>query len=230
MPLIPRVKSTFRSLFRKAQLDLDLDEELRSYIELLTEEKIREGKSPDDARRLALIELGKTDRVKEGVRELRLGASIETFFQDVRYAIRGLRKNAAFAATAILILAIGIGASTALFTAIHSVLLSSIPYDSPGDLVVGRKSIQGVQRGPISRVNYLDYRELNQTFDQFAAIGWGTAEITMTGGSRPELLQATAITWNLFKALRVEPVVGRSFTLDDEMSGDGTAVVLDYGV
>jgi putative ABC transport system permease protein len=230
VPILPRLKNTYRSLFRKSELESDLDEELRSYIELLAEQKVREGYSHDEAMRLARRDFGKFDRVKENVRELRMGAAIETFFQDVRYACRGIRKNAGFAATAIFILAIGIGASTALFTTIHSVLLRSIPYDSPESLVVGRKTIRGVQSGPISRVNYLDYREMNRTFDQLAAIAWGTMEVTMTGASRPDLLQATGVTWNLFEALGVEPVVGRSFGLDDELSGDGSAVVIDYGV
>ncbi len=230
MPLLPRIRNTYRSLFRKRELDRDLDAELQSYVQLLAEEKIREGKSQDDAWAAARAEVGRVGDVKENVREQRLGASIETFIHDVRYAFRGLRKNAGFAATAILILAIGIGGSTALFTTIHSVLLRSIPYDSAESLVVGRKTIRGVQRGPVSRVNYLDYRELNQTFEQFAAISWGTTEVTMTGGTRPALLQGTAVTWNLFKALRVEPVLGRSFTLEDETTGDGRVVVIDYGV
>ena len=217
MPLLPRMKNTFRSLFRKDELEQDLDEELRSYVDLLTEEKIRAGKASEEARKVALAEFGKIGGVNENVRERRLGVSIETFLQDIRYAFRCLRKNTGFAAVAILILAIGIGASTALFTTIHSVLIRSIPYDSPENLVVGRKAIRGVQRGPVSRVNYLDYREMNGTFEQFAAISWGTMEVTMTGDDRPQLLQATAVTWNLFDALRVEPVLGRSFTLEDEL-------------
>ena len=230
MPLFPRIRNTYRSLFRMSELEQDLDEELRSYLDLLTDQKIREGKDPEEARFAALAELGKVGHVKESVRELRLGASIDTLLQDFSYALRGLRKNVGFAATAILILAIGIGASTALFTTIHSVLLSGIPYDAPESLVVGRKSIRGVQSGPVSRVNYMDYRELNRTFEQFAAIAWGTMEVTKTGGSRPELLQATAVTWNFFRALGVDPVLGRSFSLEDEISGDGSAVVLDFGV
>ncbi len=229
MPLLSRIKNTYRSLFRKAELESDLDDELQSYVDLLVEEKVGEGNSADEARRLALAELGKVDRVKESVRERRVGASIETLYQDVRYAVRGLRKNVGFAATAILILAIGIGGSTALFTTIHSVLLRSIPYESPEELVVARKTIRDVERGPVSRVDYLDYREMNRTFDQLAAIMWGTWDVTMTGESRPQLLQATGVTWNLFKALRVEPVIGRSFTLEDEISGDGSGVVIDFG-
>ncbi len=230
MPILPRIRNTCRSLFKKQELDQDLDAELQSYLRLLAEEKMADGKGTEAAWAEARAEVGKVGAVKENVRERRLGASVETLFQDVRYAFRGLRKDLGFAATAILILAIGIGGSTALFTTIHSVLLGSIPYESAESLVVGRKTIRGVQRGPLSRVNYLDYRELNQTFEQFAAIVWGTAEVTMTGGTRPTLMQATAVTWNLFKALRVEPVLGRSFTLEDETTGDGRVVVIDHAV
>lgn len=229
MPLLPRIRSTFNSLFRKEELDQDLDEELDSFVELLTEEKTRVGMSPEEARRAAQAELGRIGHVKENVRERRLGYMIDTFFQDVSYAVRTLRKNVGFTAVAILILAIGIGASTALFTTIHAVLLRSIPFDEPDRLVVGRKTMDGRIAGPVSRVNYLDYREFNDSFEELAALGWFTRSRTMTGGQEAQLLQATFVTWNLFKTLRVDPIVGRSFLPEDEQQGDGNVVLIDHG-
>jgi putative ABC transport system permease protein len=230
MPLLPRLEGTFRSLFRKEELERDLDEELLSVLDLMIEEKIRAGMSPDEARRAARAEFGKLGRIKENVRERRLGAAIDTFFQDIRYAVRTLRKNVGFAAVAILILALGIGGSTALFTTIHSVLLSNLPFDDPDRLVVGRKTRDGGIAGPISRVDYLDLREFNDSFEELAALVWNTGDRTMTGGSEPRLLQGTFATWNLFNALGVEPVVGRSFLQDDELSGAGNPVVIDHGL
>lgn len=230
MPLLPRIKSTFRLLFRKEELERDLDEELRSYIDLLTEEKIRDGMSPEQARRAAQAEVGRIGRVKENVRERRVGMTVDTFLQDVRYAVRTMRKNVGFSAVAILILAIGIGASTALFTTIHTVLLSAIPFDEPENLVVGRKTRDGNIAGPVSRIDYLDYRELNQTFEDLAAITWSTQDRTMTGTDEPRLLRATFVTWNLFRTLRVDPIAGRSFLPEEESQGIGNVVVIDYGL
>jgi len=230
MPLLPRIKSTLSVLFRKEELERDLDEELRSYLELLTDEKLREGMSPEQARRAAEAELGRIGRVKENVRERRVGMMIDTFLQDIRYALRTMRKNVGSTLVGILILATGIGASTALFTTIHTVLLSPIPFDEPESLVVGRKTRDGNIAGPVSRVDYLDYRELNQSFQDLAAITWSTQDRTMTGGDEAQLLRATYVTWNLFKTLRVDPIVGRSFLPEEESQGVGNVVVIDYGL
>jgi predicted permease len=156
--------------------------------------------------------------------------TVDTFLQDVRYAVRTMRKNVGFSAVAILILAVGIGASTALFTTIHTVLLSAIPFDEPENLVVGRKTRDGSMAGPVSRIDYLDYRELNQTFEDFAAITWSTQDRTLTGRDDPRLLRATFVTWNLFRTLRVEPIAGRSFLPEEESQGIGNVVVIDYGL
>jgi len=225
-----RIISTFRSLFRKEELDRDLDEELASYLELLTAEKVRAGMSLEQARREARLELGGVEQVKEKVRERRVGYLIDTFFHDLRYAARTLRKNVGFTAVAIVILAIGIGASTALFTTIHAVLLRSIPFDEPDRLVVGRKTMDGRVAGPVSRVDYLDYRELTESFEELAALGWFTQSRTMTGGREAQLLRAIFVTWNLFKTLKVDPIVGRSFLLEDEQQGDGNVVLIDHGL
>jgi putative ABC transport system permease protein len=90
--------------------------------------------------------------------------------------------------------------------------------------------MQGNVAGPVSRPDYLDYRDLNQSFEDFAALGWFTQDRTMTGGDEPRLLQATYVTWNLFRTLRVDPIVGRSFLPEEESQGVGNVVVIDYGL
>ncbi len=230
MPLLPRIRSMFSSLFRKEALERELDDELRSYLELLTDENVKHGMGPEEARRAARAELGNMGRVKETVRAGRVGAVLDTFLQDVRYGVVSLRRSLGFATVSIVMLAIGVGASTALFTTIHAVLLRNIPYEEADKLVVARKTRQGEIAGPVSRVDYLDFRELNQSFEEFAALGWFTNRRTMTGGKDPELVRATWVTWNLFKTLRVDPALGRSFVLEDELRGDGTVVVIDHGL
>ena len=137
------VKSVFRSLFQKEELDKDLDEELQSYLDLVTQEEIDNGRPPPEARRLARLRLGGVEQVKERVRDHRLGVSLDTLSQDIRYSVRALRKNVGFAVVAASILAIGIGANTALFSTINSVLSGSGPFRGAGAAGVGPQDDRG---------------------------------------------------------------------------------------
>jgi predicted permease len=229
MRIYTRIMSTLRSLFSKSELDRDLDEELASYLDMLAEEKVRGGLSPEQARREAWIELGGVEQVKEKVRERRLGATLDTLLQDVRYAFRTLRKNAGFAVVAVLILTIGIGANTALFSTIHTVLLRAVPFGEPDQLVFGRKTREGQLSGPVARLDYFDHRELSESYEQLAALVDFSVQHTVTGGRQPELVQASYVTWNLFQALRVNPILGRHFVPEEEAQGGGGVVLISYG-
>jgi len=228
MQAYTRFISFFRSLFRKEQLDRDLDEELSSYLEMLTEEKVRAGMNRERARREARIELGGVEQVKEKVRERRLGASIATLFQDGRYALRTLRKNPGFTTVAVLILAIGIGANTALFSNIHSVLLRGIPFAEPDRLVAIGKTINERPAGWVSRVDYYDIREASRSFEELAALADFTVQNTVTGGPRPGLIQVHYVTWNFFATLGVNAIAGRRFLPEDETDRTPT-VLISYG-
>ena len=127
MKLWSRIKSTLRNLFRKPQIETQLDQELRAYIELVADEKISTGMSASEARRTALAELGGMEQVKQAVREHRAGTGIELLWQDVRYALRQLRRNRGFTLTAVITLGLGIGATTAIFSAVYSLLLRATP-------------------------------------------------------------------------------------------------------
>ena len=135
MRLYTRVASTLRTLFRKTELDRDLAEELTSYVDMLAEEKIREGTAPEVAYRQARIELGGAARVSEEVRERRLGAWIDMLFQDLRFAFRTLRRDLGFAVLAVITSGIGIGAATATFSAVNGVLLRPLPFTDAAELV-----------------------------------------------------------------------------------------------
>ncbi|GMR24194.1 MAG: hypothetical protein BMS9Abin37_2710 [Acidobacteriota bacterium] len=225
---LSRIKSTFRSLLRKEELERDLDEELQSYLNLLTEEKIQEGLRPDEAHRQARLELGGLEQVKDRTREERAGASIDTLFQDIRYALRTLGKNIGFSAIAVSILAIGIGANTALFSTINTVLLRQIPFENPDQLVMGQKTREGRLAGPVSKIDLLDYRRLNRSFEDVAAHGFISRQ-TVTGDGRPIAVRVGYDTWNLFQTLGVNPIAGRPFLPEEQELGGADVVLLSFG-
>jgi predicted permease len=223
------IKSALQSLCRKAELDGELDEELRSVLTMIVEEKIRAGVAPADAVRQAKIEMGGVEQVKEEVRRERMGAGLDTLVQDVRFSLRALRRNAGLTAIAALILAIGIGANTALFGTVHAALLRSLPFPDPHRLVLAQKTRNGEVSGPVSRVDYFDYRDGGSSFQELAALPDFTVQHTVTGGGDPELVQASYVTWNLFPALGVAPVAGRGFLPAEEAGGSASTLLISHG-
>jgi hypothetical protein len=167
--LVRILRSWSRVLFRRREVDRDLDEEIQAHLELTTHQYIARGMTPEEARRAAKFELGGVEQVKEAVRAARAGAWLDTFLQDVRFGFRMFRKNPGFTAGAILTLALGIGANTAMFS-VAGVLLSPLPYRNPDRLVTIWENNSRIPMDSISYPNFRDWQRGTRSFNQMAAI------------------------------------------------------------
>ena len=224
MPLVSRVISFARNLFQKRERDNDLEAEIRSQLDLLADQKIKEGLPQDEARRAAKIELGGVEQLKEQVRAVRTGAWLDSLLQDIRFALRMLRKNPGFTAVAVLTLALGIGANGAIFSVVNSVLLHPLGYNDPDRLV----TILHYGTSPISPANYLDYRRQSTSYEEMgAAESWGP---NLTGLQSPEHLIGLRVTQNMLPLLGVHPALGRLFVQGEDTAGNDHEVILSYGL
>src|SRR5262245_19057317 len=226
MPLLPRLSSLWRNLFRKSRKDQELTEEIDAYLEMLVEQKIKEGLDPAEARRAALIELGGREQVKEKVREARAGYYLETLGQDLRFALRMLLKNPVITLIAIFTLALGIGANTAIFSVVNAVLLNPVPYYDPQRLlwVTEGHPGQNYQSGWIR--HYLAWQAQSQAFEHLVAFDRGS--IDLTGRGAPERLDSLEVTANVFQALGLAPQVGRAFTPEEDRTSAARVALLGH--
>ena len=153
---------------------------------------------------------------------------METLFRDIRYGLRGLLKRPGFTVIALVALALGIGANTAIFSLVNAVVLQPLPYPEPDRLVWVWGKFSGGNRASVSPPDYLDFRSQNKTFEQFAATTTITAPATLTGSGEPERLSASIVTGNYFQALGVAPELGRGFSLDNEKPGSDQVTVISH--
>jgi len=156
---------------------------------------------------------------------------METLIKDIRYGLRGLWKRPGFTAVALITLALGIGANTAIFSLINAVLIRPLPFPEPDRLVWTWGNIRnGGNRASVSPLDYLDYRHQNRTFEQFAAMTSFSISANLTGGGEPQRLSGAGVTGNFFQALGVQPALGRTFLLENETNGRDQVAVLSYGL
>ena len=208
------------------QLEQDFKQELESHLGMLAEENIHRGMAPEEAERAARIRLGSLVQLKETNRELHGLPIVETLLQDARYALRMLRKNPSFTAIAILTLALGIGANTAIFSVVDAVILRPLPYPSPAQLVnvFEQRPQKGVPPTGPSYPELEDWRAQSRSFRYLAALAFH--KLTLTGRGEPTVVNTVVVTSDFFPLLEVKPLIGRTLLSDDFQRGAAGTVVL----
>ncbi len=218
--------SRFRAQASTQMVDRDFQHDLDTHLELATQENIRRGMTPEEAARAARIRLGGDTQLKETNRELRGLPFIETALQDFRFAFRMLRKNPGFSAIAILTLALGIGANTAIFSVVYAVLLKPLPYvDSDQLFTVFQQGIKDPNN--TNGFSYLNLRDFQQQADVFSDVSAAQShQLTLTGHGDAFVIDTSVVTPDLFTTFRVQPILGRGFVPDDGKPGAAPVVVL----
>jgi predicted permease len=203
-----------RALFRRDDMETELDEELCAHLEHQVEKHVQSGMSRQEAERRARIELGGLDQVKEECRDAWGVRFIETLLQDIRFGLRMLRKNPGFTAVAVLTLSLGIGATTAIFSVVDAVLLQGSPYQNPAQLVgISAKSPQG-EAGPVSAGDFNEWHRESQAFEGLAAYNVWEFRV-LSGMGDPDEVWTSPISAGVFHLLGINAIIGRTFAEND---------------
>ena len=222
------------SLTRRGRLEREMEEEMRFHLEMQIEQNLEAGMSPEEARQAARRQFGNQTWLKETSREMWSLNSIETLIQDLRYGARMLMKSPGFTFVALLTLALGIGANTAIFSVVNGVLLRPLPYYEPERLVMvwADRPIMQAQTGlpdfPVTVADFVDWRNQNQVFEHMAAMeGW---RMNLTDGGEPESVVGLRASASLFRLLGARLAVGRAFLPEEDRAGADRVVALSHGL
>ena len=218
-------------LLNRKQLERDLDDELAHHLDLRAQKNREAGMDPEAARYAARRQFGNTALLKERSREMWTFTALETVWQDIRYGARTLRKSPGFTVVAVLTLALGIGANTAIFSYINAWIIKPLPYPQADRLVVFEshdKKKGWTSERLTSTASFLDFQKQNTSFEQTALwIGWN---FNLTGDGDPALVEGGRVSWNYFDALGVKPMLGRTFTPDEDGPGATRVAILGQGL
>jgi putative ABC transport system permease protein len=215
-------------IFRRKQEELELDEELRFHLEQEAQLRVERGEAPDRASTAARRDFGNVARTREEAREMWGWGAVERAAQDLRFAARMFRKNPAFTALAIAALALGIGATTVMFSVVNSVLLRPLPYADPGRLVmVWERPPSGKLTNVVQTQNFLDWRARNRSFTNIAALI--SLAANFEGEGEPVQIPSLRVTAGFFEIMGVAPMLGRTITPEDDITGVPPVAVLSEG-
>jgi putative ABC transport system permease protein len=223
-----KVLNIFRWFARRGAAEHRMESEIRFHIDRETDLLTRTGMTAEEARRRALLRFGGVEPVRENMRDARSGRMVETFLQDVRYGARVLLRNPAFTVAAILILALGIGANTAMFSIVYGVLLRPLPYQQGGQLVVlhQRAAKAGRPDIPFSVKEIEDYRGSNSTLS--SVVEHHSMSFLLLDDRSAERVNTAVVSANFFNVLGLKPLHGRTFVADDEKAGAPAVLILSH--
>jgi len=217
-----------RGMLNRNRLDQELDEELRAHLEMRVADNLAAGMPPEQARYDAQKRFGNTTLLKQDTREVDIVRWLDETARDVRHALRMLRRTPSFTAVAILTLALGIGANTAIFSVVDAILLRPLPYSEPDRLVrIWESSLKyDSQRNVVNPFNFLDWRDHSQSFESMAAISNSISNLSSHG--QPIAVQGMQVSPEFFSVLRIPPFLGRTFIAEDGVAGHDHVVILTY--
>ena len=221
-----RLRAALRNLIRKSEVEKDLDAEMRAFVGLVADQEEAAGASRAEAERRALAACGGMERMKQEVRAGRSGVMLETLWQDLRFGARQLLRNRAFAMAAILLLGIGIGANTAIFSYVNSVLLRPLPYPDAGRLAMILSEFGNSSRSPASMFELYQMRRRSREFDQIAGI-WVTNR-ALPGKGDLEQGKVGVVTSNFLPLFCARPALGRFFGPEDDLENAPSTLVLSH--
>ena len=222
MNLWSRFRSWTAAMLGRARMEHDMDEEMRFHIEARAGDLMNHGVTQQDALRRARLEFGGLETTKEECRDAVGVSFVETLFQDVRHGLRAMLRKPAFTAIAVIVLALGIGANTAIFSVVDAVLLRPLAYRDSGRLV----TILMNGDGPVSVANYIDWRDQSRSFSATGAAEFWSPNLT--GIDSPEHVAGLKVTQSLFPMLGIEPILGRLFVEGEDKDGADREVILSY--
>src|SRR6185437_11911811 len=214
------------SMSDRQKREEELDEEIGSHLRMAEQDRIDRGASADEAHYAARREMGNVTLIKEVTRGIWGGNWMRTLLQDLRYGARVLRRNPGFTLIAVFTLALGISATTAIFSVVYGVLLRPLPYDHPDQLVqVWEKSSEGHEMN-LADLNFQDFRSQNRSLQGLAEFSSGLTSVS--GGSEPKRLMVASVSSDFFPIMRVSPIRGRGFVPEDQRPGAGAAALVSY--
>lgn len=216
----------FKGVFLKDASERDLADELQSHLQMHVDDNIRAGMSPQEARRVAVMKLGGLDQAKEAYRDRATIPFLESMVQDLRFTLRQLRKNPAFTVTATAMVALGIGASVAIFAFVDAALIKPLPYQNPSRLLFVTETTPDLPRAAISYPDYLDWKKLNRVFDSLEVYNQRGYVISTDGHA--EMVDGARVSAGFFRTLGVGPLLGRDFHDGEDLPEAARTVILTY--